>query len=172
MLSDYQRTVDFWQGALKMPIERHFDAGTRIHVTFQYPGDSVGLRFEMARGGGLGFSEHRSRTYATKPVGDVSVIIYVDNVSDVIYRAKELGFPAYIPPFEPNPLVQAAVLLDPNGIRVRLMQVTSQPLYPNTKFQQGQLTPAGMRPFYSSTCGLCLLPFFSTHSPSHSFILL
>ncbi len=82
----------------------------------------------MTRHVNLSLDDSKSKPMPTKPVGNVSLIVYVPSVSDVVLRAREFAFTPYLSPFEVNPLVQTAVLLDPNGLKVRLMQVSSQPL--------------------------------------------
>jgi len=129
LLLDYARTVDFWQNVMKMPVDKIYDGGPRVRVSFQYPGDTVGLQFEM-NANALKFTEFATtNTELPKtPVSQVVLIVYVNDLFDFVLRAKEFGYVCYLSPYEPNPLVQAAVLLDPNGIRVRLMRIATQPL--------------------------------------------
>jgi hypothetical protein len=61
----------------------------------------------------------------TSPTTGVTLLVYVDSVVDFCSRAREAGFVVYVEPLvvlEEPCVVRSAVLLDPLGVRVRLME--------------------------------------------------
>lgn len=58
----------------------------------------------------------------TSPVSNICILIYVDNIEDFVRRVAESGYIVYIDITEIRPGVRVAVVLDPSGIRVRLLE--------------------------------------------------
>lgn len=138
--TDVPRTTDFYLHVLKMQLDRRVDTGAKIRTDIQYPGDKVGVRFEYdtygkAHASGVvvppagGASPPAAATLPRAPLplsptSSVSLLVYVDNVDEYISRCREYGFVVYLDAVTvcSDPVIRSGVLLDPNGIKIRLME--------------------------------------------------
>jgi hypothetical protein len=134
---DLHRMMEFWMHVMKMQMDRQIDAGAKVRTCFQYPGDKVGIRFEYDRNAKITALPNRGTQpqnspdgppkrapLPTCPLSPVTLLIYVDSVAEYLVRAREGSFivwvDAHIVCDEPE--VKAAVLLDPSGIKIRIME--------------------------------------------------
>ena len=119
-------TLDFWMGCLHAEVTSRLNSGTKTRVIIKFHKADVGLRFDYDR---LGY---RTRTYPTvrTTMGKLPAIaltpvqlnLYVYDVARVVTRCRNKGFVIVHDAFSPNPLVRAASVLDPNGIRVNFFE--------------------------------------------------
>lgn len=103
-----------------MHLESQAEVGSISRSLFKYPIDTVGLRFEFDR-----VKKHqqlKKEEFPKAPKGKASVLIYVDSVREFVSRITDSGFQVYVKPIEVNDWVKSAVVLDPNGLKVRLIE--------------------------------------------------
>jgi len=106
-----------------MILQLEKDVETEIHLRFVYPNDSVALQYEHERDG-----EEHKHVLPQHPLEDedTTIHIYVSNLDERLARIKEHKFHVYIEPMELVLGTRAAVVLDPLGIKVRLMENEEQ----------------------------------------------
>jgi hypothetical protein len=123
-LAPISMTINFWMNGMMMQMQRTTDKRSLVHLTFQYTTDSreVKVRFEADK------HQHHSQgdkaTYVAPraPHDDVTLVVYVASVSATVRRLIDCGFKAYVTTFVVNEWVRGAIVVDPNGIRIRLLE--------------------------------------------------
>ncbi len=154
---DLDLLMEFWLTGMKMQMERQLETNEEIRTSFIYPGDKIGLRFELSR------RSISSRSRSVDPVGSISLVIYVENLDDFVGRLSELGFSPYAPITQIHPNIRCAVFVDPSGLKIRLLE--SSIFYPfpaNSNFSmfgdsstiQSKISLSGSAKFSSSLARL------------------
>lgn len=153
-----EATISFWTNIMRMQLLRRVETVARTRIALGYRAEGVGIRFDHDKMLDGPNHKHRSPSLhqfdRRNPSSRVSIVVVVDSLTDIVRRATEQGMGCYIPPTvlssdtftssggtvaggkEKSPggdqksacLTKVAVLLDPNGIRVRLIESEDVPL--------------------------------------------
>lgn len=129
---DLEESCDFWVGVIRMQKDNQLNVGSKVRCCVGYPGDSVGLRFEYDSLGSLSKNvplrsakqsiQSRLDKLPKSPSSDISIVLHVHSVADVVERCRNMGFIVWIDVNVISADVKCAVLLDPSAIKVRVME--------------------------------------------------
>ena len=110
MVKNLEESLKFYQEIVGLEVSRRFQAGPGMEIAFLGDGDT---KIELICNGS---SEEVN-------VGkDISWGFEVDSLDRALSLIKEKGLEIHSGPFQPNPNVKFFYVLDPNGLKVQLVQ--------------------------------------------------
>lgn len=138
-IPDYEATQEFYTQGLGMVVDKVQEVGQRMQIVFCYTNVEVGMLFECERtsqqlasrrtNGMLPSSSSSSsppgaaQQRARAPIAaDANMLIYVNELGWVVENLRARDFWIRIDPFEAQPGVRTAVVVDPNGVRITLVE--------------------------------------------------
>lgn len=135
MTDNLDLTYEFWTVVMRMQRESQTDIGTKVRCCLAFPSDSVGLRFEFdcvhgktkyysfnKEDSAEALAKARHDSLPKSPKSDVSILVHVHSVEDTVAKCKSKGFVIYLEPMKTTESAIMAVLLDPSGIKVRIIE--------------------------------------------------
>lgn len=125
-------TLDFWLNVMKMSLESSVDNGSKVRSVFQYANDSVGLRFEYDK---TQKKSAKMEVLLHNPqINGPALMVYTSSVAEYAARAQDHGYIVYVEPQLISGDIYSTVLVDPNGILVRIVESDYiWPVSPNNK---------------------------------------
>ena len=109
-VNDFEKSLKFYQEIIGLPLNRRFKPGPDIEIAFL--GDSE-TKIELV--------SHKTDNRVN--IGkDISIGFEVESVNKTIAYLKEKGIEIESGPFQPNPNMKFFYLLDPNGLKVQLVE--------------------------------------------------
>ena len=110
MVKNLEESLKFYQEIVGLEVSRRFQAGPGMEIAFLGDGDT---KIELICNGS---SEEVN-------VGkDISWGFEVDSLDRALSLIKEKGLEIHSGPFQPNPNIKFFYVLDPNGLKVQLVQ--------------------------------------------------
>ena len=105
-----EKSLKFYQEIIDLPVDRRFKAEPGVEIAFL--GDEE-TKLEL-------ISNNTSREVN---IGlDISLGFEVESVDKMLAYLKEKGIEIHSGPFQPNPHIKFFYLLDPNGLKVQLVE--------------------------------------------------
>jgi lactoylglutathione lyase len=108
-VDDMERSVEFYNGLLGLPITRRFKAGPKMEFCFLGDGDT---QVELICEEGCKVSHGE----------DISIGFIVESIDKMIAVLEEKGIPVHSGPFQPGPGVKFLFVKDPSGVKVQLVE--------------------------------------------------
>ncbi|XXQ37545.1 Uncharacterized protein PBTT_08481 [Plasmodiophora brassicae] len=120
-------TVDFYTNGLLMVMQKKVETGGKVFLSFRYQRSDVWLRFEhivqaQKKGSAVASAGPEGTVLFRRPVSQCDLLIYVLNIDKTVSRIRSAGFVVFVAPVKVGDEVRACVLIDPNGIRIRLVE--------------------------------------------------
>ncbi len=110
IVNNLEESLKFYQEIIGLPVNRRFKAEPGVEIVFLGDGET---KLELMT----------SKTSKKVNIGqDISIGFEVESVDKVIPYFKEKGIEIYSGPFQPNPNIKFFYLLDPNGLKVQLVE--------------------------------------------------
>jgi lactoylglutathione lyase len=109
-VNNLEESLKFYQEIIGLPLNRRFRTEPGIEIVFL--GDEE-VKLELMS----------SMTNSKVNMGlDISIGFVVKSVDKMIVFLKEKGIELHSGPFQPNPHIKFFYLLDPNGLKVQLVE--------------------------------------------------
>ena len=110
MVNDLDESLKFYQEIIGLPINKRFQGGKDTEIAFLGDGET---KLELIF----------NKTNKKVNIGpDISIGFEVKSVDKMISDLKEKGIDIHSGPFQPNPDIKFFYLLDPNGLKVQLVE--------------------------------------------------
>lgn len=113
---DVNRTLEFWTGALGMVVEKQQEVNSSVHYNVGYSNDNVNLRFEFEK-------DDADIPSKSSTASGAVVVVRVVSLDQAVRRTISQELTVLVPPTTTETGARAAVVKDPNGIRVRLLEM-------------------------------------------------
>ena len=110
MVNDLEESLKFYQEIIGLPVNRRFKGEKDMEIVFLGDGET---KLELIS----------SKTDKKVNIGpDISIGFEVESVDRMISNLKTKGIDIHSGPFQPNPNIKFFYLLDPNGLKVQLVE--------------------------------------------------
>ena len=110
MVNDLEESLKFYQEIIGLPVNKRFKGEKDMEIIFLGDGET---KLELIS----------SKTDKKVNIGpDISIGFEVESVDRMISNLKTKGIDIYSGPFQPNPNIRFFYLLDPNGLKVQLVE--------------------------------------------------
>lgn len=110
MVNNLEESLKFYQEIIGLPIDRRFKAGPGVEIAFLGDGET---KLELIC----------NETSKEVNIGqDISLGFEVESVDEMLVQLKAKGIDIHSGPFQPNPHFKFFYLLDPNGLKVQLVE--------------------------------------------------
>ena len=110
MVKNLEESLKFYQDIVGLNVSRRFNAGPGVEIAFLGDGET---KLELICNS------------AIKEINvghDISLAFAVDSVDEMMTLVKEKNIDVYGGPFQPNPHVKFFYILDPNGLKIQLVE--------------------------------------------------
>lgn len=114
-------TLEFYTNCLKMQLERKLEVTTRTYIYLRYMKGDVGLRFEYDRLMNQKLQESGGEKKHEVPISECDLLFYVQSIDQIVDTIRSGKYPIFVPPENINHDTRSCVVVDPNGIRIRLV---------------------------------------------------
>ncbi len=109
-VSDMERSVSFYRNLLGLEVDRRMKPGPDMEIVFLGTGETKVELVRRADNGEISFGN------------GVSIGFVVPSLEEATAALSELGIAVYSGPFQPNPHIRFLYVLDPDGLRVQLVE--------------------------------------------------
>jgi len=110
MVNNLEESLKFYQEIIGLPVNRRFKAGPGVEIAFLGDGET---KLELIC----------NETIKEVNIGkDISLGFEVKSVDEMMVYLKGKGMDIHSGPFQPNPHTKFIYLLDPNGLKVQLVE--------------------------------------------------
>lgn len=109
-VKDLDESIKFYKEVANLELDKRFAAGPGVEIAFLGSGET---KLELI---------HTPDVKTPEFGKDISVGLEVESVDKAIENAKNKGVAVESGPFSPNPHVKFFYVLDPNGLRVQLVE--------------------------------------------------
>ena len=109
-VNNLEESLKFYQEIVGLPINRRFNAGPDLEIVFLGVGET---KLEL-------LFDKKSRKVNIGQ--DISLGFEVESVDKMLAQLKEKGIKIHSGPFQPNPNIKFFYLLDPNGLKVQMVE--------------------------------------------------
>jgi lactoylglutathione lyase len=110
MVKNMNESLKFYQEIVGLNIDRRFQAGPGMEITFLGDGET---KVELI---------HDSKLEEVNLGKDISLGFEINSVDEMITFVKEKGIEIHSGPFQPNPNVKYFYILDPNGLKIQMVE--------------------------------------------------
>jgi lactoylglutathione lyase len=110
MVKNMEESLKFYQEIVGLTIDRRFKAGPGMEITFLGEGET---KLELI---------HDSNFEDVNIGKDISLGFQVNSVDEMMNFVKEKGLEIHSGPFQPNPNIKYFYILDPNGLKIQLVE--------------------------------------------------
>lgn len=110
-VADIDRSLDFYQKVLGLTVTRAFESAPGRRIRFLESG--TGTQVELIQD---------PQTIAPQHTKDISLGFGVANLDEFIQSLSDRGHSLHSGPFQPHPSTRFAYLLDPDGVRIQLVE--------------------------------------------------
>lgn len=108
-VKDLQESIAFYKDVIGLTIQRQFPAGPGTEIAFLADGPAE-IELIYSQGSEISHSQ------------DLSLGFAVDSLEQAMEDVKAKGVQIHSGPFSPNPKTKFFFVLDPNGVRVQIIQ--------------------------------------------------
>lgn len=110
MVKDMEESLKFYQEIVGLTINRKFQGGPGMEIAFLGDGETkVELIYD--------------RNKEEISIGeDISLGFEVNSIDEMMAFVKEKGLGIHSGPFQPNPNTKFIYVLDPNGLKIQLVE--------------------------------------------------
>ncbi|HEX3027644.1 MAG TPA: VOC family protein [Clostridia bacterium] len=109
-VKNMEESLSFYQGILSLPLNRRFPAGPNMEIAFLGDGDT---KIELVC----------SKDKENINIGqDISWGFAVNSLDETMKHLQENGVTSFNGPFQPNPHVKFIYVIDPNGMKIQLVE--------------------------------------------------
>ena len=109
-VNNLEGSLKFYQEIIGLQVNRRFNAGPDLEIVFLGDGET---KLEL-------LCDKKSREVNIGQ--DISLGFEVESVDKTLAKLKEKGIKIHSGPFQPNPNIKFFYLLDPNGLKVQLVE--------------------------------------------------
>jgi len=109
-INNLEEYLKFYQEIVGLQANRRFNAGPDLEIVFLGVGET---RLEL-------LFDKKSRKVNIGQ--DISLGFEVESVDKMLAQLKEKGIKIHSGPFQPNPNIKFFYLLDPNGLKVQMVE--------------------------------------------------
>lgn len=110
MVKNMEESLKFYQEIIGLNIDRRFNAGPGVEIVFLGDGET---KLELIC----------NETIKEVNVGkDISLGFEIKSVDEMMAYLKEKGIDILSGPYQPNPHIKFFNLLDPNGLKIQLIE--------------------------------------------------
>ena len=109
-VNNLEKSLKFYQEIIGLPVDRRFKVEQGMEIAFLGNGET---KLELIF----------NKTSKEVNIGlDISIGFEVGSVDKMLVYLKEKGIKIHSGPFQPNPNIKFFYLLDPNGLKVQLVE--------------------------------------------------
>lgn len=105
-----EESLKFYQEIVGLPLDRRFKAGPGVEIAFLGDGETKLELICNGKSGEVNIGQ------------DISLGFEVESVDEMMKYLKGKGINIHSGPFQPNPHIKFFYLLDPNGLKVQLIE--------------------------------------------------
>jgi len=109
-INNLEESLKFYQEIVGLQVNRRFNAGPDLEIVFLGVGET---KLEL-------LFDKKSRKVNIGQ--DISLGFEVESVDKMLAQLKEKGIKIHSGPFQPNPNIKFFYLLDPNGLKVQMVE--------------------------------------------------
>ena len=109
-VNNLEGSLKFYQEIIGLQVNRRFNAGPDLEIVFLGDGET---KLEL-------LCDKKSREVNIGQ--DISLGFEVESVDKTLAKLKEKGIKIHSGPFQPNPNIKFFYLLDPNGLKVQMVE--------------------------------------------------
>jgi len=110
MVKDLDESLKFYQDIIGLNVSRRFNAGPGVEIAFLGDGET---KIELIC----------NKSIKNVDLGhDISLGFIVNSVDEMITFVKSKGIAIQGEPFQPNPHTKFFYILDPNGLKIQLVE--------------------------------------------------
>lgn len=110
LVKDLEQSLKFYEEIIGLPVSKRFKAGPDTEIAFL---GEEGTRVELISTG---------KIENTNMGSDISLGFEVESVDQMMESLKEKGIKIDSGPFQPNQNIKFFYVLDPNGLKVQLVE--------------------------------------------------
>ena len=133
-------TIKFYTHCLNMNLEKKVNTSTRVYFYLRYQKGDCGIRFEYDLLLSSKLKQSKTPQVATKPISECDMLFYVQGIDKIVEKVEVCKFSVFVPPENINHDTRSCVLVDPNGIRVRLVDCAHCLIESNSGARLGNIT--------------------------------
>jgi lactoylglutathione lyase len=109
-VNNMEESLKFYQEIIGLPLNKRFKAGPGVEIAFLGDGET---KLELIR----------NETSKDVNIGqDISLGFEVKSVDEKLTYLKDKGIGIHSGPFQPNPNTKFFFVMDPNGLKVQLVE--------------------------------------------------
>jgi lactoylglutathione lyase len=109
-VKNLEESLKFYNEIVGLQVSKRFNAGPGVEIAFLGDGETkVELIYNEAS---------KEVTFGA----DISLGFEVNSVDEMITLIKEKGMEVHSGPFQPNPYIKFIYVLDPNGLKIQLVE--------------------------------------------------
>ena len=109
-VKDMEESIKFYEEVIELPVKQRFAAGPGMEIAFLGVGETkVELIFDPSK-----------KSIDLGP--DISWGFCVDSLDQTMESLKDRGVKIIAGPIEPNPTTRFIYILDPNGMKIQLVE--------------------------------------------------
>ncbi|MBE3094449.1 MAG: VOC family protein [Actinobacteria bacterium] len=109
-VNNLEESLKFYQEIIGLQLNRRFNAGSDLEIAFLGDGET---KLEL-------LCDKKSKKVNIGQ--DISLGFEVESVNKTLAQLKEKGIKIHSGPFQPNPNIKFFYLLDPNGLKVQMVE--------------------------------------------------
>ena len=110
MVKDMVASLKFYEEVIGLTVKRRFATGPSMYIAFLGEGET---QIELI------YNEEHKDVYFGQ---DISLGFEVSSIDEMLIILKEKGIDVHSGPFQPNPHVKFLYILDPNGLKIQLVE--------------------------------------------------
>jgi lactoylglutathione lyase len=110
MVKNMEESLKFYQEIVGLTIDRRFQAGPGMEIAFLGDGET---KVELI---------HNTNLEEINLGKDISLGFQVNSIDEMMTFVKEKGVDIHSGPFQPNPNIKYFYILDPNGLKIQLVE--------------------------------------------------
>jgi lactoylglutathione lyase len=111
MVNDIEECIKFYSEIIGLPLCRRTQPTPGVEIAFM--GDDGNMQLELI---------HNEVLKEINIGQDLSLAFEVESVNEKMEEFQKMGIPIYGGPYRPSPYVKFFYILDPNGLKVQLVQ--------------------------------------------------
>ncbi|MBU3188230.1 VOC family protein [Clostridium bowmanii] len=113
MVNNMEESLKFYEDIVGLTIDRRFKAGPKMEIAFLGDGET---KLELV---------HNSDLNEVTLGKDISLGFQFNSVDEMMTLVKEKGIEIQSGPFQPNPNIKYFFILDPNGLKIQIVEKSS-----------------------------------------------
>jgi lactoylglutathione lyase len=110
MVNNLEESLKFYQDIVGLSLDRRFKAGPEVEIAFLGDGETKLELICNEKSKGVNIGQ------------DISLGFEIESVNGMMEYLKGKGVDILSGPFQPNPHIKFFYLLDPNGLKVQLVE--------------------------------------------------